>query len=623
MYSRSMPQNVAPLISWRGERARLPLPLRVLGRYFITGQQLRGPGDNATFLHRATVDYRARPYLTLSGPIWQRLARRHAAVTVPALLLVAAPWIGLRPVGLYMISLCAVAVTWTARASARAVRGWRTNRRWVDPAARTACSALGIRYTRRSGRQMIELPEGWGSGDEKEPRRQVARIHLPAGTALTKNVRLSLVDNTGARLGIPRPVQAEWSEAGPSVFVDLSAAPVPPREVTWASLERAVREADEDTIVLGRTAGGRLAEVSLAEDAPHIAMSGASGTGKSVLARVILAPRVALRGDGLLITDPKKFSHWRWAGDGKVDRRRIRYAWRTEDLHQAWLEVSQEMTRRIEMDEEDLACQRRVFVLIEEINTQTKRLARHWRGERKRIIAETKLKLAGDPAADVDLADLDPPLLSPAIVAMQELVGMGRELRMHAVAAAQRLSASVFGGNGGDTRESFQGGRLLAKWDRKLWKMLVDTIDYVACPSGPRGIWGLAKGDVFEILRVPFMSEPEALAMVTGRLAIPVHGPILGQQLGHGQVDGQVASGHGHDRPAITSAVTLAMAIGELPGQDGPLAISLARLRRASTEAGFPAPLAKPDGREYGQTEARLYALNELVDWREQVLARA
>lgn len=608
-----MPQNTTPLISWHGERARVPLPLRVLNRYFVTGQQLRGPGDNATFLHRATVDYRARPYVTLTGPIWQRLARRHAAVTVPVMLLMSAPWTGLWPLVSYVLLMSAAVSAWLVHVSTRHVRTRRRNRTFIDPAARVASTVLGIRYTRRAGRQMIELPGGWGEGSEADTGRMSARVHVPAGTALTKSVRAGLTENVGARLGIPKPVMAEWSEAGPSVFVDLSAAPVPPKTVTWSSLLPAVRAASEDTIVLGRTSSGHLASISLAEDSPHVAASGAAGTGKSVLARVMLAPRVSIWGDGLLITDPKKFSHWRWAGDGKVDRNRVRYAWRTEDLHQAWMDVATEVARRIELDEEELLLQRRVFVLVEEGNVQTKKLARHWRGLRKQIIVAAKLKLADDPYADIDLGDLDPPVQSPAIVAMQEAICMGRELKIHVVVCAQRLSASVFGGNGGDIRESFQGGRLLAKWDRKLWKMLVDTIDYIACPNGPRGIWGLARGDVFEILRVPFMSEREALDMVTDS-ACPVYGPVLGQQDMPGQVDGQPS------RPAITGAVTLAAALDMLPGQAGPAALTLAGLRTAAGRDGFPEPLAKPDGSEYARTEARLYDLGDLLEWRESIL---
>jgi hypothetical protein len=198
---------------------------------------------------------------------------------------------------------------------------------------------------------------------------------------------------------------------------------------------------------------------------------------------------------------------------------------------------------------------------------------------------------------------------------------MGRELRMHVLVMAQRLSASVFGGNGGDIRESFQGGRMIARWDRKLWKMLVDTIAYVACPTGPRGVWGLARGEEFTVFRVPFQSDREATAFSLG--GAPVHGPVLGPQERRESVDGaswdsvETAS----DRAAITSAVTLAAALGLLPGQDGPAAISESAFRRASTRPGFPEPLAKPDGQPYGQREAKLYDLGQLTEWREARLA--
>lgn len=608
-----MPQNTAPLVSWHGEHAKVPLPLRLLGRYFITGRALRGGGDNATLLHRATMDYRARPYVKLSAPVWQRLARRHVAITVPLAMAMATPFTGLAMwmVATYLATLILATLIWTGHRVWLAMATHRRNKEWVDPASRTACDALGIRWTRRDGRRMVAIPADWGNG------QTVATLHLPVATALTKNLKEKLVATVGARLGIPAPVTAEWFESGGAPFVLLSAAPVPPREVTWASMAKAVANAEESEIVIGRVPGGGLAKISLAEDSPHIGLSGAAGTGKSVAARVMLAPRVAFWGDGLLITDPKKFSHWRWAGGGKVDPNRVRYAWRTEELHQAWLDVAAEVARRIELDEDELAGQRRVFILVEEANVQAKKLIRHWRGLRKAIIAEAKLRLADDPYADIDLADLDPPIQSPAIVAMQEAICMGRELKIHVVVAAQRMSASVFGGNGGDIRESFQGGRLLAKWDRKLWKMLVDTIDYRPFPNGPRGIWGLARGDEFLVLRVPFMSEDEALALVTSSAA-PVYGPVLGVQQGAAQVDGTVGA------PAITSAVTLAAALDLLPGQDGPAALSLAGLRDAAGRGkGFPAPLDKPDGKPYARTEARLYALDELIEWREECVSKA
>lgn len=557
-----------------------PVLVRLPWRYLITGAYILSRGDNASFWHDASEDHRDRPVIKLTRARWRRVARRNAAITVPPALAV----LDLHLAAAYLTALLLLAIAWGAVRSVGHLRERRRNREWIDPAAAVLCRVINTPYKRKRGRAMIDLPRGWGSGAELDAGRQSVRVRIPAGTPLSTGLKNQVTTNVGARLGIPGPL-GEWREAGADVTVDILAAPVPPKEVTWDSLAKAVAEAAEDEIVLGRSSGGHIVSVSLSEDSPHIALSGPSGTGKSVLAKVALSQRVA-RGDGLIIMDPKKFSHWRWAGGGKLPRDRVIYAYRDEDLHEAWLSVAEEIRRRIELDEDQLEHERRVFVLAEEINVQTKKLTRYWKAERRRIMAEAKL-LEGD----ADPADLDPPLQSPAIVAMQEAVAMGRELRMHVVAAAQRLSASVFGGNGGDIRESFQGGRLIAKWDRKLWKMLVDTIAYVACPVATRGVWGLARGEDFTIFRVPFMSDGQATELAMTGLA---NGPVLGRQ----------------DKPrVIEGGQKLSTILGQLPGQDGPSALSLEGLRTAAKRDGFPASVGQ-DGL------AKLYDLDSVVAWR-------
>lgn len=594
-----------PLLSLRGERAQLPLFLRVLGRYFLTGAPLRGPGDNATFLHRATVDYRARPYVRLSGPKWQRLARRWLAIPAPLAMAMASPWTTVWPLAIYVASLAMATLWWTVATGRRWLATRVATREWVDPAAKVLFTLIGGRYTKRAGRAAIELPRGWGK-DAGDRERPAVRVHLPVHVALSPRLKQQITENVGARLGIPTPVQGDWREAGEHVCVELMGAPLPPAEVTFEGLRQAIEQAEDHEVICGRKAQGHIVKASLVEDSPHFIMSGAAGTGKSVLARVFMVQR-AMRGDGLIILDPKRFSHWRWAGGGKLSKDQVIYAYRDEDLHDTWVAIGEEIKRRIELPEEELEHQRRVIVMVEEANVQAKKLTRYWRGLRKEIILAAKQAQADD--APFEPADLDPPLQSPAIVAMQESVCMGRELRMHVLVAAQRASAGIFGGNGGDIRESFQGGRFLARWDRKLWKMLVDTIDYVACPSKERGVWGLATATGFEVFRGPFLAEKEALAILT---ALPVaSGPVLGQEWPRGQ-----GVPRGQQRGQLATGVTLAMAIGRLPGQDGPRALSLEGLRTASKRPGFPAPLAKPDGTSYGASEARLYDLDELVAWR-------
>ena len=67
--------------------------------------------------------------------------------------------------------------------------------------------------------------------------------------------------------------------------------------------------------------------------------------------------------------------------------------------------------------------------------------------------------------------------------------------------------------------------------------------------------------------------------------------------------------------------MTLADALPELPGQDGPEALTLSGLRRAASRDNFPEPLPKPDGQPYGRTETRFYDMGELIHWREGVLS--
>lgn len=609
-----------PLVSVRGERAAIPLPLRAAGRYFLTGASLRGPGDNATFLHAATVDYRARPYLTLTGPLWQRLARRNGAITVPVLML---SWTGVDTLAgavgwdlpgpeprlwhtlTYEGLLLLAAFCWAVARSRRGLRDRKRNAEFVDPAARTLCKILKRRYVKRDARRMISIPRGWGQDEGG-----TVRIFFPDDTVFTKAMRTQIESNVGAKLGLPNP-RAEWAEN--NAWVELSPPPLPSDDpVTLESMATALAECPEDEIVCGRLAGNRIMRVSLADDSPHLAMSGTTGSGKSVFVRWILRQRMML-GEGVIILDPKRFSHMRWAN--RFPAERLLYAVTDEELHDAWLAVGAEIARRIALPLDKLEDQRRVWIVAEEINAQIKKLTRHWKGVRQSIIRPARALLADCEKAcggskqdglamaeeqDPDImAKLDPPVTSPAVVALQESVFMGRELRMHMLVAAQRLDAAVFGGGGGAVRGSFGGGRFMAKWDKPLWKMLADGIPYQAWPGGKRGIWGVARQDTFEIFRVPWLEEL-AMADVLADGA-PVYGPVLGQQGDRPVVD----SGQPRE---VVQGVTLATAVGQLPRRADGTERTLDSLRRASGRTGFPVAIGQ-------EGVAKLYDLAELEMW--------
>jgi hypothetical protein len=592
-----MPQ--APLIQIRGERARIPLPLRAAGRYFLTGAPLRGPGDNATFLHRATEDYRARPYLTLTGPRWQRLARRNAAVTAPLMATIAAPltWVDLWMVGAYESTLAAGAVAYGSVAAVRALRCRGLNKRYVDPAARTLYALTGARYDKRVARERIYLAPGWAPGDP-------VTVTMPTDAPLTSAKERQLVSAVGGRLGIA-DAKGSWTRTGPEVRVEIVGTPLPPAVVTMEMLADAVAAAALTRPVVGWGADGPVS-IDYEQDSPHVAMSGAAGTGKSTLLRFLLAQRMA-HGVGVIWLDAKRWSHT-WAHD--LPQERSQYWFRIPEIHQALLAVGEELDRRINCDKSELGTFRTIDVVVEEINSLIKMLTAYWKGERRRII--NAAKAAKEAEMDYDDADLDPPTLSPAVAALQFGVNMGRELQIHVHVASQRLEANVFGSNSGAAvRQSFQ-IRLMAQWDKALWKMLANAVEYVAWPAGPRGLWGFVQGTEFRIVRVPAMSNDEAVQLATSG---HVDTAIFGRQEAR-----TVASPVANDRPAITSAVTLANALDMLPGQDGPRALSMAGLRTASGRQGFPAPLAKPDGQEYGRTEPKLYDLASLMDWRAEAL---
>ncbi|MFE4373988.1 hypothetical protein ACFRMN_38310 [Streptomyces sp. NPDC056835] len=86
----------------------------------------------------------------------------------------------------------------------------------------------------------------------------------------------------------------------------------------------------------------------------------------------------------------------------------------------------------------------RLLILLEEVNATMKMLARYWE----------KIRESGDPK------------VSPAIDALNEILYMGRQLRMHVLLVAQSATARALGGP--EVREQFS-TRILGpapKWSK-------------------------------------------------------------------------------------------------------------------------------------------------------------
>jgi energy-coupling factor transporter ATP-binding protein EcfA2 len=124
---------------------------------------------------------------------------------------------------------------------------------------------------------------------------------------------------------------------------------------------------------------------------------------------------------------------------------------------------------------------------------------------------------------------------------------------------------------GRDTRESFK-TRMLARWDRKTWKMLADGVDYVACPDAPVGVWAHVHGGQVDIVRVPMVADADAVAYINA-------GRLPAKPLFHGD---PLPAFEGVSRPAVAGPVSLAEAVQHLPGPP-----SLDALRKRVQRAGI------------------------------------
>jgi len=285
-------------------------------------------------------------------------------------------------------------------------------------------------------------------------------------------------------------------------------------------------------------------------------------------------------GVGTLMLDYKRVSH-RWLHNlpGCV------YAWRLAEIHAALCAAGEELGRRLETvlpEDNDVNAEMKVFdtvdIIVEEINSTTKLLAAYWN------------------------TVLDGKGTSPAITALMTLVNMGREYHMHVWIAAQRASASVFGNNGGDLRESFQ-TRLMAKWSVQTWKMLAGNAQYRR-PVGGRGVWARVQDDEVEVVRVPFWTNAEAREWAMTGEPCPVD-ILPGGAYASGGAPQIVAPDIG---PVL---VTLSAALPKLPPDNRGRQLGVAGMRTASKRPGFPAPVVVG-----GAGRPSLYDLDDLIEWR-------
>lgn len=622
------PQLKPAKLFWFTKEGLIVLAIRSTWRYWITGKELRGDGDNATFFHDATVDHRGRPYERLTRARWRRVARRWALGGIPLALASTGAlarfvrWAAERgestapgwsewPWGWTLLAyLGALAVALGTYAGRRLARWWpmRTVRReLVRPAAEVLLRLSGVKLAKRKAMALIHLPPGFTDAPEPGARPKAVRVYMPAAIPLSDARKAEFTRELGQRLGLPN-AQGDWTVAAEHAYVDLTPAPLPPNEVTLGDVRAEVEAAPLERPVAGMANGRRVVSLDFDNDSPHTLGSAGSGAGKSTLYRWVAMQRMR-HGAGAIFLDFKKWSHLRWLRGLGPDR--VLYFHRIPEIHDALVAVMAEIERRKDLDtDEELDLLRTLDIYVEEINTLMGMLRDYWRGEiaRAKSAARSNLRIAKESededailTAEEELARANGlPVVSPAIQALRYGVNLGREFKVHFHFIGQSMSASAAGGR--DTRESFR-TRLLARWDAKTWKMLAEGVPFVACPGGPVGLWALVAGTTVDIIRVPWIS-PEAarefvLSGTVGRL-----GSVLPVDIG-GAIGGA-------ERPTVVSVLVPlsdAVSVLERDGTETTLK-ALRRYAERRRETRFPEPAERG-----GPGRADLYDVTEIKEW--------
>jgi len=623
IHDRYAPSIRGPRLHWTSEAGFLWFVVRSCWRFFVTGREIFGAGDNATFLRDATRDYRDGPIERLSRARWRRIAWRWGLLGVPWLIadmwVVAAfaayrgstawwahfPWLWVL-VG-YLIAGFSAAAAWTAYL----VRLWlslrEVRRTYIYPAHRVLAKITGVRFRRREALASIALPRGYG--DEVDEELRPVRVFMPYDVMLDAGTKKRVTELVGTRLGLPE-AQGKWTEAGVErAYVDLYPQPLPPERVSLDDLMDELLASPLDEPVVGMTSGRVLVHMDFRNDSPHTLGSAGSGAGKSTLYKFIAMQRLR-HGAYAIILDFKKWSHLRWAG--RLPAGRVLIEDEIPRIHTVLCKVLDDLLWRksFDLDQEDeLATLPTVDVYVEEINTLMGMLKTYWEAyvaEQKQV-ARTAVRLAKQAEDEIAMEEAEEqyaramglPKTSPAIQALRYGVNLGREFKWHFHFIGQSMSATAAGGR--DTRESFR-TRLMARWDRKTWKMLADGVDFIACPSGSVGIWAHVHGAEVEIVRVPYVPDEQAVAYVQGG-----HVPTL--PMFHGEpmlVD--------MSRPAISSALPLSALVDVLPPKADGSSMTLKALQRARerrAETGFPEPIPG----EYAHGQALLFNVDEVLAW--------
>lgn len=402
------------------------------------------------------------------------------------------------------------------------VLNWRHNREWLRPLHLVIEKPLGVPNGTRP-QSYLRIPRDYPM------RTDVGRIDLPPD--YSGENRAAVAALVKEKLGLT-DVTVTFHMKGRKPYAELKQTPRPRPKALFAQddIRELVERAPEDAPLIGVGPRQSVVSVSFDDESPHVLVSASTGGGKSVIARGMTCQALH-NGAQALILDRKRISH-KWARGLP----QVHYARDIADIHDALVWLGTELERRTlitdewEGDEREAPVGPRLLVILEEVNATVSRLKKYW----------GKVKAKGD--------DKD----SPAIDALGDTLFMGRAIKIHVIAVGQSITANAIGGP--EMRECF-GTRILARYTRNAWNMLVPEVQPVPRSTRHIGRAQVVLGGVAHETQVCFFTEGETRDWATsGTLAPPLD--IYGTGTGEGGRPPVEAVTHAPVTEAVTRPLT-------------------------------------------------------------------
>lgn len=354
-------------------------------------------------------------------------------------------------------------------------------REWVGPLHEALHRPLGL-AEQTDPRRYLHIPKNFSDDDAE------IRIDLPKHLDFSRDV---IADRITQKLAL-EGVTFDWHPEGSKPYVRVKKTRKPPAKALFKDpkVRELVAKAPESAPIIGLGSAGRIVSVDLDADSPHILVNASTGGGKSATLRCI-ACQMLHHGSLVYVLDTKRISHpWAHGIDG------VTYCRDIADIHDQLIELGQigrlrtRIADELGIDADPKAIGPRVLILLEEINATMKQLARYWE----------KIRESGDPK------------VSPAVDAFNEILYMGRQLRMHVLLVAQSATARALGGP--EVREQFA-TRILARYSVNDWRMLAPEVHPAPKSTKHHGRAQVVIGGSARETQVLFFTETEAREWAT------------------------------------------------------------------------------------------------------------